>query len=203
MKQLTIEYLLEGHKRGYNFTSPTQGFHDDVLKSIWRKAMPRGQGWGADVYAGAHSLKSFWLEDSRMALSETVVTDMRDESGRGGIRRAVVSVMQPGEYLEVLKTRLLQYSDALRRQIDQRTLPNPRGDKQLIFFHPYADTTHWQTVEAMILRQALKLSANGLIRSGKIVPFTTLALDYHDEGQIVVLPEEKARTVKNENVIRL
>lgn len=203
MKQLVIEYVLEGHKRGYNFTSPTQGFHDDVLKSIWRKAMPRGQGWGADVYAGARSLKSFWLEDSRMALSETVVTDMRDESGRGGIRRAVVSVMQPGEYLEVLKTRLAQYSDALRRQIDHRTLPNPRGDKQLIFFHPYADTSRWQTVEAMILRQALKLSANGIIRSGKIVPFTTLALDYHDEGQIVVLPEEKAQAVKNANVVRL
>jgi hypothetical protein len=203
MKQLVIEYLLEGHKRGYNFTSPTQGFHDDVLKSIWRKAMPRGQGWGADVYAGAHSLKSFWLEDSRMALSETVVTDMRDESGRGGIRRAVVSVMQPGEYLEVLKTRLSQYLDVQRRQIDQRTLPNPRGDKQLIFFHPYADTTRWQAIEAMILGQALKLSANGLIRSGKIVPFTTLALDYHDEGQIVVLPEEKARTVKNEHIVRL
>jgi hypothetical protein len=203
MKQLVIEYVLEGHKRGYNFTSPTQGFHDDVLKSIWRKAMPRGQGWGADVYAGARSLKSFWLEDSRMALSETVVTDMHDESGRGGIRRAVVSVMQPGEYLEVLKTRLSQYSDALRRLIDHRTLPNPRGDKQLIFFHPYADTARWQTVEAMILRQALKLSANGFIRSGKIVPFTTLALDYHDEGQIVVLPEEKAQAVKNANVVRL
>ena len=203
MKQLIIEYVLEGHKRGYNFTSPTQGFHDDVLKSIWRKAMPRGQGWGADVYAGARSLKSFWLEDSRMALSETVVTDMRDESGRGGIRRAVVSVMQSGEYLEVLKTRLAQYSDVLRRQIDHRSLPNPRGDKQLIFYHPYADVIRWQTVEAMILRQALKLSANGIIRSGRIVPFTTLALDYHDEGQIVVLPEEKARAVKNENVVRL
>lgn len=203
MKQLIIEYLLEGHKRGYNFTSPTQGFHDDVLKSIWRKAMPRGQGWGAEVYAGAHSLKSFWLEDGRMALSETVVTDMRDESGRGGIRRAVVSVMQPGEYLEMLKTRFSQYADVLRRQSDYAILPNPRGDKQIIFFHPYADTARWQTVEATILRQALKLSTNGLLRSGKIVPFTTLALDYHDEGQMVVLPEEKAQTVKNGNVFRL
>ena len=83
MKQLILEYVLEGHKRGYNFTSSTQGFHDDVLKSIWRKAMPRGQGWNAAVYAGARSLKSFWLEDGRMAMSETVVTDMRDEL-RGG-----------------------------------------------------------------------------------------------------------------------
>ena len=203
MKQLMIEYLLEGHKRGYNFTSSTQGFHDDVLKSIWRKAMPRGQGWGADVYAGAHSLKSFWLEDGRMALSETTVTDMRDESGRGGIRRSVVSVMPSGEYLEVLKTHLSRYSDALHRHIEHRSLPNPRGDKQLIFYHPYADSTRWQTVEALILRQALKLASNGMFRTGKIVPFTTLALDYHDEGQIVVLPEEKARSVKNENVVRL
>jgi hypothetical protein len=128
---------------------------------------------------------------------------MRDESGRGGIRRAVVSVMQPGEYLEVLKTHLSQYSDALHRHIEHRSLPNPRGDKQLIFCHPYADAARWQTVEAMILRQALRLASNGIIRSGRIIPFTTLALDYHDEGQIVVLPEDKARTVKNENVVRL
>src|SRR5262245_53249533 len=144
MKQLIIEYLLEGHKRGYNFTSSTQGFHDDVLKSIWRKAMPRGQGWSADVYAGARSLKSFLLEDGRMALSDAVVTEMRDESGRGGIRRAVVSVMQPGEYLEVLKAHLSQYPDALRRQVEYLILPSPRGDKQLIFFHTYTDTMRWQ-----------------------------------------------------------
>ena len=203
MKQLTIEYLLEGHKRGYNFTSSTQGFHDDVLKSIWRKAMPRGQGWGADVYAGAHSLKSFWLEDGRMALSEAVVTEMRDESGRGGIRRAVVSVMQPGEYLDHLKTRFSQYPENLRLHTNQYSLPNPRGEKQLIFYRSYDDVTRWQAVEALILRQALKLSMSGIIRSGRIVPFTTLALDYHDEGQIVVLPEEKARTVRNEHVVRL
>lgn len=80
MRQLVIDYVLEGHQRGYNFTSSTQGFHDDVLKSIWRAAMPKGQGWGA--YVGARSLKAFALEDSRLALSEVTVTDRRDESGR-------------------------------------------------------------------------------------------------------------------------
>jgi len=203
MKQLVLEYVLEGHKRGYNFTSSTQGFHDDVLKSIWRKAMPRGQGWNAAVYAGARSLKSFWLEDGRMALSETVVTDMRDESGRGGIRRAVVSVMQPGEYVEVLRARLAEYPETVHRQTVHRLLPSPRGDKQVILSHPYNDSTGWQTVEVLLLRHALKLAAGGFIRSGRMVPFTTLALDYREEGQMVALPEEKARAVKDRNIVRL
>jgi hypothetical protein len=203
MKQLILEYVLEGHKRGYNFTSPTQGFHDDVLKSIWRKAMPRGQGWNAAVYAGARSLKSFWLEDGRMALSETVVTDMRDESGRGGIRRAVVSVMQPGEYLEVLKARLADYSQLGGRQIAYRNLPTPRGDKQVILSHPYQHSSGWQAVELLLLQHALKLSVGGIMRSGRIIPFTTLALDYREEGQLVALPEEKAATIRDGNVFRL
>jgi hypothetical protein len=203
MKQLILEYVLEGHKRGYNFTSSTQGFHDDVLKSIWRKAMPRGQGWNAAVYAGARSLKSFWLEDGRMALSETVVTDMRDESGRGGIRRAVVSVMQPGEYLESLKGRLAYYPESLHRQTMYRSLPQPRGEKQVILAHAYTDVSSWQVVELLLIRQALKLAAGGIIRNGRIVPFTTLALDYREEGQMVALPDEKAQGIKNGQVVRL
>jgi hypothetical protein len=203
MRELVIEYVLEGHKRGYNFTSSTQGFHDDVLKSIWRTAMPRGQGWGAEAYAGAHSLKSFWLDDGRIALSEVTVTDMRDESGRGGIRRAVVNVMGTGEYLDVLKARLHHYPDSLQRQTAHRSLPNPRGEKQLILTHPYTDVTRWQTIEMLLLRQALKLAGGGIFRTVKIFPFTTLALDYHEEGQIVAMPQEKAPRQGNVHVVRL
>jgi hypothetical protein len=39
--QLVLEYVFEGHQRGYNFTSSTKGFSDTVLKTIWRTAMPR------------------------------------------------------------------------------------------------------------------------------------------------------------------
>ena len=201
MRQLVIEYRLEGHQRGYNFTSPTQGFHDDVLKAIWRRAMPRGQGWGAAQYAGACSIKSFPLADGRVALSDVVVTDMRDESGRGGIRRAVVSVMPPGEYLENLADRLAHYPKNSFNGI--RSIPGGRGDKQVVFSHPYRDPQAWKLVEAIIIRQVLKLASGGMIRSGKIVPFTTLALDYHDEGQLVVLPEEKARQQNDKSIVRL
>ena len=98
MRQLVLEYVFEGHKRGYNITSPTNGFNDDTLKTVWRNAMPRGQGWGADAYIGARSLKSFPLPDGRIALADVHVTGLHDESGRGGIRKAVVDIMQPGEY---------------------------------------------------------------------------------------------------------
>jgi hypothetical protein len=203
MRQLVIEYVLEGHQRGYNFTSSTQGFHDDVLKSIWRRAMPRGQGWGAAIYAGARSIKTFLLEDGRAALSEVVVTDMRDESGRGGIRRAVVSVMQAGEYLEVLQSRLGEYADPLRAQIERRTIPSIRGEKQIILSHPYMHAQQWQMIEALMIRGALRLASDGLFRSGRIIPFTTLALDYRDEGLMVALPEEKARRVEDERVFQI
>jgi hypothetical protein len=202
MRQLVIEYSLEGHKRGYNFTSPTQGFHDDVLKTVWRRAMPRGQGWGAAQFMGAHSLKSFLLADGRVALSDVIVTDMRDESGRGGIRRAVVGVMTAGEYLEVLTERLRGYPPRLV-DASYRSLPGGHGDKQTIFSYPYSDTLSWQFVEVMLIRQALKMASGGMFRSGKIVPFTTLALDYRDEGLMVAIPEEKAQGVKGTTVVRL
>lgn len=203
MRELLIEYVLEGRERGYNFTSPTKGFHDDVLKSIWRRAMPRGQGWGAAVYAGARSLKVFLLEDGRAALSDVTVTDMRDESGRGGIRRALVSVMQPSEYVEVLGARLAAYPSALIAQIGRRALPGGRGDKQTVYSHAYTNAADWQSVEVLLLRHALKIASGGMLRSGRIVPFTTLALEYRDEGQLVALPEEKARAVKDTPVISL
>ena len=82
-RQLVIDYVLEGHQRGYNFTSSTDGYSDAELKLIWRRAMPRGQGWSQ--YIGARSLKCFPLDGQRRAaVCETVVTAQRDEHGRGG-----------------------------------------------------------------------------------------------------------------------
>ena len=113
--------------------------------------------------------------------------------------------MQPGEYLESLKGRLADYPESLHRKIvyGSTFLPNPRGDKQVVLSHPYTDVAGWQVVELMLLRHALKLASAGLFRSGRIVPFTTLALDYREEGQLVTLPEERARTVKDGHVVRL
>ncbi len=203
MRELLIEYVLEGRERGYNFTSSTSGFHDDVLKSIWRRAMPRGQGWGASAYAGARSLKAFLLDDGRAALSDVTVTDMRDESGRGGIRRAVVSIMQPAEYTEVLAARLAAYPTQLAAQAGRRTLPGGRGEKQTIYTRPYTSATDWQLVEVLLLRHALRQASGGILRAGRIIPFTTLALEYRDEGLLVALPEEKARAVKDIAVLRI
>jgi hypothetical protein len=164
--------------------------------------MPRGQGWGAPAYAGSHSMKSFPLPDSRIAMSDVYVTDMRDESGRGGIRRAIVGIMTPGEYLEVVQDRLNHYPQAVLA-VTNRPLPGGRGDKQTVFSYPYTNASSWQYVEALVLRHALKLASGGMIRSGKIVPFTTLALDYHDEGQFVVLPEDKASQLDKVSIVNL
>jgi hypothetical protein len=214
MPPLVIEYLLEGHTRGYNFTSPTNGYRDETLKHIWRNAMPRGQGWGVDVYRGARSLKSFWLDDGRVAVSEVTVTDMRDESGRGGIRRAVIDVLRPADWHDYLRDRQralpstavapIARKPNLRQnqQIVNRTLPRCRGECQIVLSYPYRQPDDWQTIEALVLKIVLS-PALALKRQGGVVPFTTLALDHHGESLLVLLPEEKARQVTRTPVIAL
>jgi hypothetical protein len=199
MRQLVIDYVLEGHQRGYNFTSSTQGFHDDVLKSIWRAAMPKGQGWAA--YAGARSLKAFALEDGRVGLSEVLVTDRRDESGRGGIRHAVVSIMQPGEYQEVLTARLNAYPAVVQAQVAHRptfgerarladrALSRKQKSSQVICTAVYTPE-FWQAVEALTVK--LALSPGVFLRArGSFIPFTSLALDHRGESWLVVLPSDR------------
>ncbi|MEZ4670825.1 MAG: hypothetical protein R3E39_23210 [Anaerolineae bacterium] len=201
MRQLTIQYVHEGHKRGYNYTSPTNGFNDDTLKTVWRTAMPRGQGWGAAIYNGAESLKTFPLPDGRIALAQVTVTGERDEDGRGGIRRAVVDIMQPGEYLDALRARLMRYPTLIQSVVNRehgfgrRRIPRVRGEKQVLLSHPYADANRWQLVEATILVEAVEHLERRWL-SGKYFSFTTLALDYREESQVVVLPELRAQELK-------
>lgn len=197
MRQLVLEYVFEGHKRGYNITSPTNGFNDDTLKTVWRSAMPRGQGWGAPVYETAHSLKSFSLPDGRIALADVNVTGLRDESGRGGIRKAVVDIMQPGEYLDALRMRLTHYPQSIQIEANRkpgfgrRRIPKVQGDSQTVLSHPYKTADAWQLIEALILVEAIELLDRRWLGS-KYFSFTTLALEYRDESQLVVLPESRA-----------
>lgn len=197
MRQLVIEYVFEGHKRGYNITSPTNGFNDDTLKTVWRSAMPRGQGWGAAIYENARSLKSFPLPDGRLALADVVVTGLRDESGRAGIRKAVVDIMQPGEYLDALQKRLAHYPETIRIKaarkpgFGRRRIPAIKADSQVVLAHPYQSAGTWLSVEALILTEAIEHLDRRWLGS-QYIPFTTLALEYRDESQLVVLPEARA-----------
>jgi hypothetical protein len=208
MRQLIIEYLFEGHKRGYNFTSPTLGFNDDTLKHVWRNAMPKGQGWGADVYRNARALKSFMMLDGRIALSETTVTGLKDENGRGGIRRAVIDVMQPGEYLDNLRSRLAGYPTSVRARsvrkpgFGQHHIPTIKGDSQVICSHPYTSAESWQKIEALVLTTACDYLDRRWFGS-RVIAFTTLALDYNEESQLVVLPEQRAQQISKVRITRI
>jgi hypothetical protein len=207
MRQLVIEYVLEGHQRGYNFTSPTQGYSDAELKAIWRSAMPRGQGWGVETYRGAHSLKSFLLADGRVALSDVTVTDQRDESGRAGIRRAEIAIMPPGEYADHLTALLHRYPTKVQSEVfrkpgvfERRRIPKAKPDGQIVLSHPYHHAEGWLLVEALLVKAALDEYHSGWL-AGKVIPFTTLALDYREESALVILPEDRARQLKNVTVV--
>jgi len=206
MKPLVIEYVFEGSRRGYNFTSPTSGFGEETLKTIWRTAMPRGQGWGAEHYLGAQSLKCFHLDRGRVAMSEVTVTDLSDEGGRRGIRRAVIQVMRTTECLTYLQERLTRFPPEIRGELEKRpsfwsrknvvdkSLPKLRGSKQVIFSRPYGGQSDWQTVEYLVLTLAISRREEASDNE-MIVPFTTLALDYRDESRIVALPSQQTAQI--------
>jgi len=40
-------------------------------------------------------------------------------------------------------------------------------------------------------------------RWGKIIPFTTLALDYREESRLVVLPQDRAQRVTEFPIVRV
>lgn len=212
MRQLVIEYVFEGHQRGYNFTSPTSGYTDDDLKTIWRNAMPRGQGWGQ--YAAARSLKCFPL-DRAVAVCETEVTDLRDENDRGGIRRAVIDVLSHADYVACLQQRLRVMPDYIRARVERlpsfsqrmtianKTMPKPRRNKQLVIVRPYTVPEDWQLVEGLLIKLALS-PVGPMRRWGKIIPFTTLALSHPDELSLVALPAAKGQNLdKRTSVIKL
>lgn len=209
MTPLVIEYVFGGHMRGYNFTSNTKGYSEDVLKLIWRSAMPRGQGWGA--YVGAHSLKCFPLGDGRVAASHVLITDQRDESGRGGIRRAEVQILDGGAFAGYLHQRLTAISAATigsvkgalgfwRRQNILSKAPAPHDKKtQLIFTRAYRDLADWSHVEALMLLLALDY----LPRWGRQIPFTTLALTHREESPVLALPLDKAAGIKENLLVQV
>ena len=208
MSRLVIEYVFEGHRRGYNFTSPTDGYDDDVLKAIWRYAMPRGQGWGAEVYGGARSIKCFALNYGEVAVSEVTVTSLEDENGRRGIRRAVVDVMSANVFAHHLRSRLDGYPAEVRMVANekyayvQRNFPRLKKDKSLILGHTFTTPQDWWVMEALVLKLVIKPLKQMQHWEG-FVPFTTLALDYHNSSRVVALPADKTSDIAKNPVVHL
>lgn len=216
MRELSIGYILEGARRGYSFTSPTDGVDPDALKAIWRGAMPRGQGW--DGYPRTASLKCFSLDSGEAVVCDVALTDMQDEVGRKGIRRAAIQLLSPREYQNHLIDRLRALpktvvADAERKLYSRewellfRKYRDTRKPKtilkpQTILACSYTNAERWRFVEACILLLATRSTLlTNLIEispainpfADRILSFTTLALDYREEGRIVALPLDKMR----------
>lgn len=204
MRHLTLEYVLDSRRPGYAFTTPTDSFDQAALKAIWQGAMPRGQGWRG--YIGARALKCFPLEGGRrVALCEVTVTDQADESGRRGIRRAEITVIEAGDYLGALRQRLAALPEPTRQAagrrltcwrwkcILDRALPKVRRSRgQIVLAAPYTTPADWAVVEAVVLRVATSRRLRALKGWPRVVSITTLALDPREESRIVALPLEAA-----------
>lgn len=195
---LIIEYVTEGSQRGYNFTTPTRGYSDEELKTIWQRAMPRGQGWAQ--YVGAQSLKCFGLPTGRMAVSSVIVTDQQDESGRRGIRRAEVTTVSARDYPVYLRSlwdalpegiqndARFQWNDWKKVRAVESNLGRIRRKNQLIITHRYSSMPDWRVMEGIMLYLALKPAL--VPAFSPLFDWTTLALDYQDEGTFVAVPTQ-------------
>ena len=225
MRELTIGYVLDGARRGYAFTSPTDGIEPDSLKAIWRGAMPRGQGW--EGYPGARALKCFALESGEAVIGEITLTDMQDEVGRKGIRAAAIHLLTPAEYQRDLLRRLHALPSGVVAEAERRLTshewellfrkyrsakkPKSIVKPQTILAYPY-DAEGWRFVEACLLLLATRstLLANLIEVSPAINPFadrilsfTTLALDYREEGRIVALPLDRMQSFEGVPFVNL
>ena len=215
MPILSIDYVLEGTRRGYNFTSSTDAVDPASLKAIWRGAMPRGQGW--ENYPGAFSLKCFSLDSGEAAICEVSLTDLQDEVGRKGIRRAAIHVLPPRAYQQNLLDRLhvlppgivveaerklsSREWELLFRKYRDAKKPKSILKPQTILAYPYT-AEGWRFVEACILLLAtrstfltnlIEISPSVNPFADRLLSFTTLALDYREEGRIVALPLDKVQ----------
>jgi hypothetical protein len=206
--RLVIEYILEGHKRGYNFTSPTSLYDDATLKTIWRNAMPRGRGWNAPQLLGSRSIKGFMVDNGQVAVSEVTVTNMVDESGRRGIRRAVVDVMPSAVFAHHLQSRLDAYPAEVQQAMEEkaamvsRSFPKLKKRMPLLLAFPFTSTHDWWVMEALVLR-LVAAPLKQMRRWGAVIPFTTMALDYRNDSRIIALPFDQAAEGTDVPVVRV
>lgn len=215
MRELVIDYLLEGARPGYAIVTPTDGIPQENVRAIWREAMPRGQAWSE--YSGAKSLKSWTLPSGEIALCDVLVTDRADEVGRRGIRQARVHIGTPGQIHGALSERLAALPDEITSDAERklssrewqllfrkhRSTHSPRRviKAQTILARPYS-VSGWQFVEACILLLATRatLLTNLIEVSPRVNPFadrmlsfTTLALDVRDETRLIGVPLRHAQ----------
>ncbi len=208
MSKLVIEYVFEGQHRGYNFTSATDDYSEAILKTIWRQAMSKGRGWGDGVFVGARSIKAFPLPDDQIAVSKITVTDLTDESGRRGIRRAEIDVMPPQVYHHHLQSRITAYPADVqaRAKVHYNQLhdhfPRLKRTMPLILAQHFKTQRDWWTIEALILKLVTK-PLRQMKRWERVIPFTTLALDHRDESRIIAVPTAKANSITQVPVFNL
>ncbi|MDX2161643.1 MAG: hypothetical protein SF162_09985 [bacterium] len=217
MPTLTIDYVLEGRQRGYQFTSPVAGIAPDALKRIWRSAMPRGQGWGNPVYRAARSLKCFTVDETGaglVAACEVHLTDQVDEVGRTGIRKAHIDLHTFAEHRAYLLERLAalpahitaeaerrlysrEWELLFRKHHDQNGWDGLFKPRTLLAYDYAPDT--WSFVEAclLILVTRATLLTNLIELTPKVNPFadqwlsfTTLALDPADDARLIGIPAD-------------
>lgn len=216
MPHLIIEYRLDGNQPGYAFVPPTDGFDERLLRAVWRGAMPRGQGWGSDIYLGARSLKCFPVDRRIIAVSEVTGTDQADEQGRRGIRRAVITLIPVWKYGDFLRARLAAIAvserEAARHKLTlsrwvsliEKALPRfSSKPSQIVLAHPYQGPEQWQMVEALVLTLAISWKLRALYLGARLESLTTLALTHRDESRLVALPLDRARALPDAPLIDL
>ena len=213
MQTLTIEYHLDGMQPGYRFAPGSDPVDEVTRRAVWRSAMPRGQGWGDAAYRAARSIKLFETGRGQVAASAVRVTEMVDEMGRAGIRRAEVTLMRVSAYRAFVEASFDAYPRAVRQAAHDRLGSTMwrrvlnkallRAQQQIVLAYPYHGPDDWQLVEALVMRLVTAPGVRWVEGWGTTPSFTTLALDWREESRVVALPLDRARLVTNVPVIRI
>lgn len=184
--------------RGYDFVSKPQDIKNDMLREIWRNALPRGSAW--QRYSDVHILKAFPVHDFGFAISMIVVKMESDDFGRKGVLKAEIDLMGSKDYLLYLDKISNKSQNRVKSLKMNQLVPKLVLGQQIILTRRYLGWQDWSdNVEATIAQLVLSLP----LRLNLKISFTTFALDHLGESQIVAIPYKVAEDSKIKHSIYL
>jgi hypothetical protein len=101
--------------------------------------------------------------------------------------------MSPTVYRHHLQSRLAGYPSDVqaaaerKRAAIQRSMPRLKRRQPLMLASTFTTARDWWTIEVLVLKLAAA-PIGPMRRWGDVIPFTTLALDYRDESNVVAVP---------------
>jgi len=124
-------------KHGYRCTAHSKNLDRSLVSTLEKVALPFGNAW--DRYIGARSIKVFPVDNRKMALSYTRVTEDKDDYARTGILVCQCIVVTLNQYALLMKQPAFGFDDlayadpgALEQFFDEKIRERPEREPRLL-----------------------------------------------------------------------